>query len=222
MTSKTNPSQDSVILAQAVYKRSVLSTYDLKVGLSARFLWECSWQKILKFYNENISENHLDVGVGTGYFLDKCRFPVDKPRIALLDLNPNSLEFTSKRIQRYQPMTHLANVLDPIFLETNKFDSIGFNYVLHCLPGTISNKAVVFKNLKPLMNEGAILFGSTILGKDVKYNYLAKKVMDRYSRRGIFNNQQDNLSDLKDALYENFSTYSVQVIGCTALFTAQK
>jgi len=163
----------------------------------------------------------LEVGVGSGYFLDNCRFPSENPRIALLDINLNTLEFTSKRIQRYQPTTHIANVLESISLKIGKFDSIGFNNVIHCLPGTIPNKVKALTNLKSLLNEGGILFGSTILGKDVKPNYLAQMTLSLYNSRRIFNSQ-DNLSDLKDALESNFSSYTVQLIGYSALYTARK
>ena len=223
MVSSVSQSPDRVFLGQAVYTKSHLSEYDKIVSFSARFFWKCSWRKILKFYNQNVSGNHLDVGVGSGYFLDRCRFPVKNPRIALLDLNPNSLEFTKNRIQRYQPKTHLASVFDPIPLEGDRFDSIGLNYVFHCLPGTLANKTVaVFENLKPLMKEEAILFGTTILGKDAKHNYLGKRIMEMYNSLGLFNNWLDNGSDLEDALAASFSSYSVKVVGCTAIFTARK
>ncbi|WP_414587745.1 class I SAM-dependent methyltransferase [Scytonema sp. PCC 10023] len=215
--------QERVFLAQAGYTKTLLSNYDALIGFNARFLWKCARPRLLKFYNKNISANHLEVGVGSGYYLDKCRFPVDKPRIVLLDLNPNSLEFTSARIRRYQPTICQGSVLEPISLEANQFDSIGFNYVLHCLPGTLAQKAATaFENLKPLLKEGGILFGSTVLGEGVKHNYLGKRVMKNYNSRGIFNNYQDKVSDLEAVLKPNFSTYSVQVIGCTALFTARK
>ncbi|MEW5861344.1 MAG: class I SAM-dependent methyltransferase, partial [Cyanobacteriota bacterium] len=200
MTTTTihNP-QERVYLGQAVYTKSLLAKYDAITRFSAMFLWQCSWNKLLKLY-QNVSGNHLEVGVGSGYFLDQCRFPVDKPQITLLDLNPNSLEFTAKRIQRYQPTTHITNVLEPIALEPNQFDSIGFNYVIHCLPGTIATKAVAFKHLKPLMREGAILFGSTILGEGVKHNYVGNIAMEIYNNTGVFSNWQDKLSDLEAAL----------------------
>jgi hypothetical protein len=210
-----------LFIGQTIYTKSLLSNYDRLVRAFAKFVWRCPWEKLLNLYNQNISENHLEVGVGSGYFLDNCRFPSENPRIALLDINLNTLEFTSKRIQRYQPTTHIANVLNPISLKIGKFDSIGFNNVIHCLPGTIPNKIRALTNLKSLMNEGGILFGSTILGKDVKPNYLAQMTLSLYNSRRIFNSQ-DNLSDLKDALESNFSSYTVQLIGCSALFTARK
>jgi hypothetical protein len=48
--------------------------------------------------------------VGTGYFLERCPFPSDSPRVALMDLNPNTLEFFSERIAPYRPETYRQNI----------------------------------------------------------------------------------------------------------------
>ena len=102
----------------AIYTRQILSIYDVAVvGFSNQFVWCCPANVMVDFYSANISANHLDVGVGTGYYLDKCRFPTATPRIDLLDLNPNSLNVTAQRLQRYAPTTHLANVLEPLSLD---------------------------------------------------------------------------------------------------------
>ena len=142
---------------QVVYTRNLLSIYDVIVlGLSNRYIWQCPSALIEEHYNENVSSNHLDVGVGTGYFLDRCHFPTHNPRIALMDMNANALEFTSKRIKRYQPETYKQNILENGSTPTESFDSVGANYLLHCLPGAIGDKAIVFDNLKNLMNPGKL------------------------------------------------------------------
>lgn len=223
MVTTINSYQERVHLAQAAYQGNFLRYYEQIHRFQSHFLWKCSRKIMMELY-ENVSANHLEVGVGTGYFLDRCQFSVEQPRIALLDLNPNPLGVTAKRIERYQPTTHIANVLEPIPLEPNQFDSIGFNYVLHCLPGTLAIKAVAsFQNLKVLMKDSAILFGSTILGpEDVKYNWLSDLAIRFYEKKGFVNNLNDTLADLEAALASNFSSYSVRVIGYTALFTARK
>ncbi|MBE9104763.1 class I SAM-dependent methyltransferase [Nostoc cf. edaphicum LEGE 07299] len=204
---------------QAIYTKSVLAIYDILVlGISHHFLWECPTSKHLDLYNRHISDNHLDIGIGTGFYLDNCKFSSSKPKVALMDLNPNCLEATSRRIARYQPETYIRNILKPISLEGQKFNSIGLNCVLHCLPGTIQTKAVVFKNIKHLLNPGAIVFGSTVLNKGVKRNIFAQWVIDLYVKKGIFSNQDDSLEDLKQVMESNFSESSIETIGCTALF----
>src|SRR3954471_6059932 len=94
--SRGSSSADEVNAGQAVYSPFVLAVYDLAVVyLSNQFLWKCPSRRLLEHYNRNVGAVHLDVGVGTGYFLDHCRFPVSNPTIALYDLNPNSLRATA-------------------------------------------------------------------------------------------------------------------------------
>lgn len=213
---------EQIAAGQAIYTKRVLKTYDfLVLGLSNRFIWKCPTQRIVEHYNKHITANHLDVGIGTGYFLDNCRFPSQSPRIALLDLNENTLDFASRRIARYKPETYLRNVLEPISIEAVKFDSIGINYLLHCLPGPIEAKAAAFDHLKALMNPNAVLLGSTLLQGGVPRNWFAKRLMDVYNRKGIFSNRRDSLDGLKRALDQKFRDVSIEVVGCVALFSGR-
>jgi 2-polyprenyl-3-methyl-5-hydroxy-6-metoxy-1,4-benzoquinol methylase len=211
-----------VAAGQAVYTMRVLGVYDFMVlGVSNRWLWQCPTPRLVAHYHQHITANHLDVGVGTGYFLDHCRFPSEAPRIALLDLNQNALEFAAQRLARYQPETYRHDALEPISLEVATFDSIGINYLLHCLPGSLKSKAVAFDHLKALMNPDAVLFGSTLLQGGVSRRWWAKRLMDVYNQKRIFSNQHDSLDGLKCALHQRFRDVSVDVIGCAALFAGR-
>lgn len=207
----------------AVYTPFTLALYDLVVvGFSNSFAWRCSRKKILDLYNEHISERHLDIGVGTGYFLDRCRFPSSTPTLALFDLNPNSLAATAKRLRRYSPSCHTGNVLHTIDIGLSDFGSIGLNYLLHCLPGNLQSKSIVFEHVKPLLRDGGVLFGSTILGDAAQQNFLARKLLKAYNAKGIFSNVSDRREDLEAGLKANFSEYTIRVVGCVALFSARK
>ena len=212
--------KDDAHAGQAVYSPFVLTLYDLGVlGLSCRWLWRCPASTLLAHYQQHISDNHLDVGVGSGYFLDKVRFPSSSPRVALMDLNPNSLDYCAQRISRYQPETLQRNVLEPIDYQGGKFDSLGMNLLLHCLPGTMGEKARAFDHLLPLLTPGARVFGATILQGDVPRNVAARGLMKVYNRQGIFSNQNDSLASLKQALESRLEQVEVQVEGCMALFS---
>lgn len=211
-----------VLAGQAVYSRSTLRAYDIVVlGVSNRLIWKCPTPRLLGLYDRHVTPNHLDVGVGTGYFLDHCRFPAATPRIGLLDLNRNALEFASRRIARYSPQTHLRNVLEPVTIDTPGFDSVGLNYLLHCLPGSIDAKAVVFDHLAALMTPQAVVFGSTLLQGGVPRSGFAKRLMEIYNRKGIFCNRLDDLDGLRLALERRFRSVAIDVVGCAALFAAR-
>jgi hypothetical protein len=65
---------------QKTYTPLLLAFYDLGViGLSNSYIWKCPSSRLLEHYNQHVSGAHLDIGVGTGYFLDKCRFPTAQP-----------------------------------------------------------------------------------------------------------------------------------------------
>jgi ubiquinone/menaquinone biosynthesis C-methylase UbiE len=213
----------AVQAGQAAYSKPMLAIYDALVfGFNCPFLWRCSGRHFLDLYNQCVSANHLDVGVGTGRNLDLCRFPVPQPRLALLDLNPNSLEVTAKRVARYRPEVYRANVLEPIRIDGPGFDSIGMSFLLHCLPGPMKSKAVALDHLKALLNPGGVLFGTTILHEGVKRNWAAKLAMRYFNAKKIFSNTEDSLDGLRSELTARFSDVSLRVVGCVALFSGRR
>jgi ubiquinone/menaquinone biosynthesis C-methylase UbiE len=208
--------------SHAVYTPTLLRWYDVIVlGVSNRLIWRCPTGCMLEFFNQHVSGNHLDVGVGTGYFLDRGRFPVDHPRVVLMDANPHCLASAARRIARYQPQTVLCDITRPIEYDGERFDSISLNYVLHCLPGALPQKAIVLDHLRPLLNPGGVLFGATLLAEGVGRTWAARRLMAIYNRRGIFGNAEDRLHDLRCELGRRFEGSSIHTMGCSALFTAR-
>lgn len=210
---------DAVDAGQAVYSSRMLSWYDLLVlGISARWIWKCPTPVMRALYEECLSARHLEVGVGTGYFLDLCRFPVTDPQITLVDLNRNCLEATAQRIARYRPETVVRNALEPLDLGERKFGSAAINYVLHCLPGTMEEKGVVFDHLREMLVPDGIIFGATILSQGVPTGRLAKQLMGIYNRKQIFCNDRDSLAALEETLSRRFERWEVRTVGTVALF----
>jgi SAM-dependent methyltransferase len=216
------PGADDVEAGQRVYTPLTLRVYDLFVlGFSNRFVWRCPSSKLLERYESHVGARHLDVGVGTGWFLDHCKWPVETPQITLLDLNENSLSAASDRIRRYAPKTIQANVLDPVDLGDARFDSIGVNYLFHCLPGGLELKAAtVVSNLRPYLASGGVVFGSTILGRGVAHNLLGRRLMRLYNRKGIFSNVEDDERGLDQGLASELTDVVIDVVGAVALFVA--
>jgi SAM-dependent methyltransferase len=218
-----DPTHDEIAAAHAAYTRRSLRGYDLLVhGLSNHVLWRCPTRELLAHYDAHVSANHLDVGVGTGYFLDRCRFPTARPRLALMDLNPECLRAAASRVARYRPEVYQYNVLEPIELAAAPFDSIGLMYLLHCLPGALADKARVFDNVAAHLRPGGVLFGATLLQGDAPRGFLAQRLMDFYNAKGIFNNARDDRATLERALRERFARSEVRLVGCVALFVAYK
>jgi ubiquinone/menaquinone biosynthesis C-methylase UbiE len=210
---------------QKVYNPWVLRIYDFYVVfLSNKFVWGCSANKQLAQYKELISENHLDVGVGSGYYLSKTlnNNQSSHIKITLMDLNQNSLHFAAKRIKNLDPKLIKTDIMQPLSSEitAQKYDSIGLNFLLHCLPGTMDDKSIVFKNIADLLEPNGNCFGSTIIN-DYK-NVKASKLANIYNKKGIFSNKQDTYQSLEQNLKQYFSNVKLKQIGSVVLFQATK
>jgi hypothetical protein len=204
-----------------VYSPAILRTYDWLVhGISNPLLWRCPTSELRALYDRNVSNAHVDIGVATGYFLDKAKWPISNPSITLIDRNPNCLAAASRRIRRFAPQIVLADVLAPL-PSIGLFRSAGLCYLLHCVPGTIAEKAVVYDHLKSLLAPGATVFGATILQGKLPRSHLAQKLMDVYNRKGIFSNAGDTFEDLDAELRKRFSDVTVIARGTVALFEAK-
>lgn len=193
---------DATHAGQAIYSPAALALYDLVVlTLSNPLVWRCPTRRILALYDRHVAAEHLDVGVGTGWYLNRCRYPREGPRVGLMDLNPNPLAAASQRIARHRPELYRADVLRPISLEgVAPFRSVALTYLLHCLPGSIQEKAVAFDNLAPLLHPDGVVFGATLLSLGVERSRAARALMRAYNRKGVFSNEADGVDGLRATL----------------------
>jgi hypothetical protein len=214
---------DETYAGQAIYNPATLALYDIVVlGVSNRLIWRCRTRHILQLYNQYVTDNHLDVGVGTGWYVDHCRFPCPQVRLGLLDLNRNSLNKAVARLKRYRPEVYQADALRPLQHEIAPFASVSLTYLLHCLPGSMSEKARVFDHLGPLLLPHAVVFGATLLSGGVRRTRAARALMRLYNSKGIFSNKDDSLDALRQELERRFEHVDLNVVGCTALFAARR
>ena len=219
-TRETRDDAAAVARAHAVYTPFALSFYDVIVhGLSNRFAWACPTAKIVDLYTRNLTPNHLEAAVGTGFFLERAGRSFD--RLVLLDINTNCLDRAAKRLRRFRPECLEANLLAPLPFDLPPFSSVGLTYALHCLPGSMTEKLVAVDHLKPVMAEGTVLFGATILGAGISPNAPARTLLDLYNKKGVFNNRSDDLQSLKDGLERRFAHVEIEQHGLVALFRAR-
>jgi hypothetical protein len=212
---------ERVTLAAAAYTPLVLHLYDSFVlRFYLPFIWRCPNRNVLALYARNVSGCHLDVGVGTGYYLDHTQFPEAHPAITLLDLNPDCLAAASRRVARYRPIVVRANVLEPL-PAIGPFSSVAVCALLHCLPGSIPAKALIFDHLKCVMAPAARIFGATLVQGSVPRTFVAQHLMDFYNAKGVFQNAQDTVEDLESELSARFCNVNIKVHGSVALFEAQ-
>ncbi len=105
---------DPAYAGQRDYNRLLLNAYDpLVLGPIARFIWKCPTTNLVERYRQHVRSNHLDVGPGTGYFLDRSGLPDGSP-VTILDPNPDRPRpcLSSARATRRHALE--ADVLKPL------------------------------------------------------------------------------------------------------------
>ena len=61
---------------QAEYTPWLLAIYDpFVLGFMARAVWRCPTPPVVDRYRHHLGHRHLDVGPGTGYFIEKPGYP---------------------------------------------------------------------------------------------------------------------------------------------------
>jgi len=204
-----------------IYRPLLLSIYDfLIMRVLTPHVWRCPADHYTDLYRNFMSRNHADIGVGTGYVLDRCAYEPGEVRIALFDLQKNCLEYTARRIARFQPEIYQCDALEPICVGAGSFDSIALGGILHCIPGDIEEKSIVFDSIQPLMHSHTKVFGYTILNQGIEKTVISRVTYFILQKLKVINGLNDSASQLARALEMRFKSSEVKVIGCVALFVA--
>ena len=101
------------------------------------------------------------------------------------------------------------------------FESVGLNWLLHCLPGNIATKSVVFDHARTVLAPGGVVFGSTVLSGGVRHTRWSRWMMERLNRDGTFTNRDDDLVGLTTQLDQRFDSAQVEVVGAVGIFSAR-
>src|SRR5688500_13012727 len=102
---------DPAYRGQSDYTPLLLRLYDpLVLGPIARFVWRCPTDRLLERYRRHIRDHHLDVGPGTGYFIQRSGI-ADGSRVTIVDPNKNVLAHASRRLSRLDVKAAEADVL---------------------------------------------------------------------------------------------------------------
>jgi len=218
MESTRNRIPDSI----KAYTKLGLRVYDrLVMYLLLKHVWGCNPDDLVDHYRQHVTSNHADIGVGTGYCLDRCGFDSPNPRLALIDLQCNCLQYTSRRLSRYRPGTYVRDVLHPMReIPGGRFDSIALGGVLHCLAGDLRQKGRAFDMVAALARSGTKIFGYSLVSDDVPLRARSRVVHRLLNRLRVVDNSNDRLSDLRHELATRFIDCRVEPIGCMALFSA--
>ncbi len=210
---------DPAYEGQREYTPLFLRIYDpLILGVFTPVVWRCPRTRLVEGYRRHAGHRHLDVGPGTGYFLERAGLPDGSP-VTLLDPNAHVLDHASRRLRRLDITTIEADVCKPLPVE-GPFDSAALNGVLHCLPGPLSRKAAAVANVAAVLAPTGVLFGASILGDSGRHTWLSRSILKANNRRGTFNNLGDTEAGLREILEASFEQVELETAGTMAIFAA--
>lgn len=210
---------DPAYKGQRDYTRLVLNAYDpLVLGPIARFVWRCPTTRLVERYRQHIRDRHLDVGPGTGYFLERSGLPDGSP-VTILDPNPNVLRHVSRRLGQLDITSVEADVLKPLPV-AGPFDSAALHLVIHCLPGPLARKAGAIANVAAVLAPDGVLFGASVLGTAGRHTWAARRMLAAFNRKGGFDNLTDTEDGLGEILGASFEHVELATVGSIAIFVA--
>lgn len=188
----------------------------------SRVFWRCPTERLLDHYVENVSGSHLEVGVGSGYFLRRtlCREHVH--RLTLWDLNKTCLIKAAQKLRSFEPELRHHNILEPLDGVACACQSVGMNYALHCIAGSFKENRRLFQTIHNQLAPGGVFFGATLLQTAGGTTLLSRLGMVVLNALGIFHNRQHRLEDLRAVLEELFPDVDIKLVGNATVFRAVK
>jgi len=210
---------DPAYRGQSEYTPFFLKIYDpVILGFFTRFVWRCPTTRLVEGYRRHIRPRHLDVGPGTGYFLERAGLP-EGGAVTILDPNTTVLDHVTRRLQRLDITAVEADVCKPLPI-SGPFDSAALNGVIHCLPGPLTRKAAAVANVAAVLAPTGVFFGATILGTSGRHTRLARIFLNANNRRGTFDNLGDTEEGVREILGASFEQVDLETVGSFAIFSA--
>ncbi len=199
-------------------KSNIVSTnlffYDYLVNnINCSFVWKCNQQNILSNYS-NITDRHMEIGPGTGYFLKDKSFNT----LQLIDINNEILTNASQNLRDNcsQIKTYKHDIFTSSLPQLSKCNSIGITYVLHCIPGKIENNLDNLIQNIPFNNYN--IYGASVIRDPSDKNMLAELELFWLNKLGIFNNNDDTYLGLYEFLENSGFKYSLKLEGHVVIF----
>ena len=204
------------------YNRGFLRIYDAWVlGFMAPRVWKVGDGPGLDLYERHTGRRHLDVGPGTGYFLERASLP-DDLELTLVDPNPDVLTHCAERLSDLEPALVEGNLLGSLGVD-GPFDSAALMHVLHCLPDPMASKATAVANVASVLTDDGVLFGGTVLGPDAPgHNAFGRWFVRMANRVGGFSNLEDDTEGLRSILEASFEEVAIDDSAPIAYFSARR
>jgi len=212
---------DDIHAGARYYGALTLPAYDAAVlNIAVPYAWGVPLETGRAMYRRLVGPRHLDIGVATGYFLRKALADRDAAQITLMDLNENATRYAARKLERFDVTEAVGDALEP-FPVDGPFDSIGMFHLLHCMPGTVAQKAVAFDHAIAVLAEGGVCFGASVTPAGRSLNPFGQLVLNASNRTGALNNANDDHDALRTEIESRFSDVKIELRGVMTLWEAR-
>ena len=110
---------------------------------------------------------------------------------------------------------------DDDIIKIDQLDSVGINYVLHCVPGKLENK--VDKLISNLITSNQTkYFGATVVNNNYLQTPLSKFELYFLNQKKIFSNFEDDYRNLIKYFEYNNINYQYKICGNVLIFSFKK
>lgn len=203
------------------YGALTLPLYDAAVlNVAVPRAWGVPLEVGRDMYRRLVGARHLDIGVATGYFLRAALEERDAASVTLMDLNENATRYAAGKLERFDVTEAVGDALEP-FPVDGPFDSVAMFHLLHCMPGTVAEKAVAFDHAIAVMAPGAVCFGASVTPAGRRLNPFGRLVLNASNRTGALNNAQDSHEALRREIEARFAEARVELRGAMTLWEAR-
>jgi len=186
-------------------------------------VWHCPTGQLIEHYRQNCRAVHVDLGSGTGFFLEQIVGDREFDRLVLVDARSSCLRHAARRLAPNHPELVQLDVTrrdPPPGIPVDAADSVAASYLIHCLPEGIGSADLLTREAARLTGQHGVFFGSTLLPGPAQERFLSRWCTSLFNRAGIFGNREDSRERLAELLERHFSNVRIELAGCAALFRA--
>ena len=220
MTAK-DQSSEPIHAGARYYGAVTLPLYDAAVlNIAVPYGWGVPLEAGRAMYRRLVGARHLDIGVATGYFLRKALAEREAAQVTLMDLNENATRYAAEKLKRFDVTQAVGDALEP-FPVAGPFDSIAMFHLLHCMPGTVAEKAAAFDHAIAVLAEGGVCFGASVTPAGQRLNPFGKLVLSGSNRTGALNNAGDTHDALRAEIEARFHDTTIELRGVMTLWEAR-
>lgn len=182
-------------------------------------VWKCPKQHLEQQFISNVTLNHLEVGVTSGFDFTKRLKANRNLNMVYLDPDAKALKQAGKNTAHLKPRLFQGSLVHQWGFTNQKFSSINLNFVLHGLQGDFEDKVnALCMNARSCLADNGKVFGSAILRDRISTNPVSEYFFKRCNRAGIMNNEKDSFRKLERMLNYFFTNVHITMVGYVVMF----